>query len=161
LTFDFNFNVRLDVYQHPVPDPRLDLLEQLDAKLTTIQHTQELILAKEQEALDALKLIDDATDAIGANITAIGVTTQSIATAGKTIDDEVKSLLAQLGNISGIPQSVMDGLTKIGTKTAAMTTAAQTATDALNAQVPVLEGIAAEGASNGVPLPPPPPIPVP
>lgn len=161
MTFDINFNVRLDVYQHPVHDPRLDLLEQLDAKLTTIQHTQELILGKEQEALDALKAIDDATTAVGVNLTAISVNTQSIASVATTIDDEVKSMLAQLGNVGGVPQSVLDGLTSLSGKATAMKTAAQAATDALAAQVPVLEGIASEGASNGVPLPPPPPIPAP
>jgi hypothetical protein len=160
-SFDFNLNVRLDVYQHPVHDPRLDLLQQIDAKLTTIQRTQELILSKEQDALDALKLIDDATTAVGANLTAISVNTQSIASVATTIDGEVKSMLAQLGNVSGVPQSVIDKLSALSTKATAMNTAAQAATDALAAQVPVLEAIASEGASNGVPLPPPPPIPAP
>lgn len=145
----------------------------LTVQLGTVEQTQNIIatLARieqkvnqlqmtDQEVLDALKAIDTATTTVATNVDLIAKNTANIATLGTTIDGEVKALLT-LAQQSGVPQNVQDAITALSAKTAKLQTDAQAASDAAAAQVPVLQAIATEGATNPVPVPVPPPPPPP
>lgn len=131
-------------------------LDRIESKLDQISLGVQQIMATEQQALDALKKIDTATTAIAANVQTVSTTTTTIATGLGNVSTEIDNLLAALKN-AGVSQAVIDSVTALGTKVDTLQTASQGASDALAAQVPVLEAIAAKGVTNPVPVPPPPP----
>jgi hypothetical protein len=100
-------------------------------------------MATEAEITAALDKIDAATTKIGQNLAAASGVIGSIGT-------EVAALVAAMKN-AGVSQALLDQAIMIGDH-------AQLASDALEAQVPVLQAIAAKGALNPVPIQPPVPI---
>jgi phage-related protein len=120
-------------------------LDQILTKLGAIEAQTVRILMNEADMKAALDKIDVATTKIGDNLTVVS------GVAG-TISTEVDALVAALQN-AGVPQSLIDQATALGTKADAVVAA----TDAL---VPVLQGIASK-ANNVVPIPVPPPPPPP
>jgi hypothetical protein len=122
---------------------QLDRLEQM---VTQSLANEEKLMATEQQVVDALTKIDAATTSIAGNLTTVASVTDTIST-------EVDALVAAL-QAAGVAQSTVDMAVAIGAK-------ADAASTALNAQVPVLQAIAAKGVINPVPLPPPPPPPPP
>lgn len=99
------------------------------------------IMATEAEVKAALDKIDAATTKTAANL-------QVVADLDQKISDELDALLAKL-QTAGVSQELLDA-------TSALAERAQASSDALDAQVPVLQAIAAKGAANPVPLPVPP-----
>lgn len=149
-------SLRIDVYVHSGPaaeDPRMDQIVNI---LNIVKGNTEKIMATEQQALDALKIIDTATTKIAGNVTAIVALQVQQGGAVKTISDDVDSLLASLQS-AGVPQDIIDQATAIGTKATAAGAASDGIVAAAQALVPVLQGIAGKGAVNPVPVPPPPP----
>lgn len=111
-----------------------------------ISHKLDKIMAAIDDANAALAKIDAATTKIATNI-------QTEAAVIQTISDELDALVAA-GPGQGIPAEFL-------TKLTAVANGAQASSDALDAQVPVLQAIAAKGATNPVPVPVPPPSPAP
>jgi len=102
------------------------------------------IMLNEQQELDLLATLDRTTTAIGANVSVI-------ATVNQTISDELDALLLKQ-QAEGVSQAILDA-------TKALADKSQAAATALEAQIPVLQGIASKGAANPVPVPVP-PVPV-
>lgn len=122
-------------FAYKSPNPALDRIMR---KVDEIMSTQAEITA-------ALDKIDAATTKIGSNV-------QIVADGLQTISGEVDALKTALEG-AGVPQALVD-------RAAALSARVQAASNTLDAQVPVLIGIAAKGAVDPVPVPPPPPPPV-
>ncbi len=88
----------------------------------------------------ALDKIDVATNKIATNV-------QSNANVIQTISDELDALVAKLMTSTGVDPALVQKAQNLADR-------AQTASDALDAQVPVLQAIAAKGVSNPVPINP-------
>jgi chromosome segregation ATPase len=116
------------------------LLTTQGAQLTKQEREIQTIMATEAEVKAALDKIDAATTKIGSNLTVISGTITTIGT-------EVDALVDALKN-AGVPQAILDQATALGVSLDA-------ASNALDAQVPVLNAIAAKGVINPVPVPPP------
>src|ERR1035437_3345674 len=84
------------------------------------------IMQTEQQVIDALNKIDSATTKVASNITVVAQVTQ-------TISDEMDALELALSN-AGVSQALVDQASGLGDR-------AQAVSDALDAQVPVLQGI--------------------
>ena len=112
-------------------------LDELEARLNK---RLDKIMATEQDVVAALQKIDAATTKIAANV-------QGEANTIQTISDEIDALISKLSN-AGVSQALLDEATALAEKT-------QAASDALDAQVPVLQAIATKGANNPVPVPVP------
>ncbi len=135
-------------------------MDQVLNLLTRIKENTEKIMATEQQALDALKVIDTATTKIAGNVTAIVALQVQQGTVVKTISADVDALLASLQS-AGVPQDIIDQATAIGTKATAAGAASDGIVSAAQALVPVLQAIATKGVVTPVPVPPPPPPPPP
>ena len=118
--------------------------EQIEAKLNQIIEGQTKIMATEQQVIDALNKIDAATTAIAGNVS-------TVATGLATVGGEVDALVQALKN-AGVSDTLVAQASALSDRLGA-------ASDALAAQVPVLQQIAASGVLNPVPAPPPPPPP--
>lgn len=127
---------------NPELDQRLRNIEQL---LKQVLAKENIIIMDEQKVKDALSKIDAATTKIGANIQTVADTDQKIS---DEIDALQSALAAALANGTGVTQDLVD-------QAAAVSAKAQASSDALDALVPVLEGIAAKGVVNLVPVPVP------
>jgi predicted GTPase len=110
------------------------------AVLARIEQKVDHIMATEQQVLDGLAKIDAATTKIAGNV-------QVVADVLQTVSTEVDALEAAL-LAAGVSQGLVDQVSAIGDR-------AQAASDALDAQVPVLQAIAAKGVINPVPVAPP------
>lgn len=140
ITHSFPQTLRVQVNLDPVTTAALARIEH---KLDTIIDKENQIMATEAEVQLALQKIDDATTKTAANV-------QVIADLDQQISNEVDQLLAA-AQAAGVSQAILDRITSIGAK-------AQASSDALDAQVPVLQAIAAKGVVNPVPVEPPPPV---
>jgi len=152
--------VKIDVVHHhtdAAEDPRLD---QILTELQQIKGDLSTIMDKEQQELDALALVDAATNKIGTNLSVVSDVVGAQGTVISTIGTEMTALVAAL-KAAGVSQTIIDQTTSIGTKLTAVGTTSDTVVAALQAQIPVLQAIAAQGASNAVPVDPPPPPPPP
>lgn len=125
---------------------RQEQLDTIKAQNQQLIEGQKEIMATEQQVIDALAKIDTATNAIASNVS-------TIASGLNTVSGEVDALVAALKN-AGVSDALVAQATALGDKASA-------AADALAAQVPVLNAIAAKGVLNPVPQPPPPPPPPP
>ncbi len=103
-------------------------------------------MATEQQVIDALNKIDAATTKIGGNVQIVADTLQVVS---KEVDDLEAALKA-----AGVSDALVSQAASLGDKV-------QAASDSLDAQVPVLQAIAAKGTVNPVPVEPPPPPPPP
>jgi small-conductance mechanosensitive channel len=112
------------------------------AQLDRIEKGVQTVMATESQIASVLNQIDATTNGIAANLT-------TVASVTTTISTEVDALVTALDN-AGVSQALLDQATALGTKAAA-------ASDALNAQIPVLNAIAAKGVLAPPPPPPPPP----
>jgi uncharacterized phage infection (PIP) family protein YhgE len=110
------------------------------------------------ELKDALAAIDAATTKIAANVEVQATALQTQANTIQTISDEMDALELALKN-AGVPQELIDQANGLASKTQAASDAMDTQVTALQAQVPVLQAIAAKGATNPVPVPVPEPAP--
>lgn len=117
----------------------------LPASKHDLKQLENKIMATEQQVLDALGKIDTATSKIATNL-------QTESTVLQTVSDEIDALKTALSN-AGVSQNLIDTATALQAKV-------QASSDALDAQVPVLQAIAAKGVLNPVPVPPPAPTPV-
>ena len=116
----------------------------INNKLDKLTEQGEKLMATEQQVIDALTAIDEATDKIADNVATIATVDQSIST-------EMTALIAAL-QAAGVDQALVDQATALKVK-------AQAASDALDLQVPVLQGIASQGVITPVPAPVPnPPV---
>lgn len=109
-------------------------------RLERVEQGVTKIMATEQQVVDALNKIDAATTKVATNLTVVAQVTQ-------TISDEMDALETALQN-AGVPQALVDQASALGDR-------AQAASDALDAQVPVLQAIATKGVINPVPVTPP------
>ncbi len=125
------------------------------SRLTNIEKTIKEIKMTEQDFLVVLKQVDDTTTKIGSNISTIGGVVQGEADTIQTIKTEVDALVAAQQQ-AGVSQTIVDATKAIAAKLQTSSDTSDAAVTALNAQVPVLQGIAAAGAPV-VPPPPPPP----
>lgn len=120
------------------------------ADLLASEHrlTQKLekIMAAIDDANAALAKIDGATTKIATNI-------QAEADIQQKISDELDVLIANAAG-QGVPAAFVTSLQGVADRV-------QASSDALDANVPVLQGIATKGAQNPVPVPVPPPSPTP
>jgi len=121
----------------------------VEHKLDRLLEIGEKLLMTSQEELALLKAIDDATTTIGGNVQKVANDVQTISAAAGQISTEIDQLLAN----SNVPSDVADALNALKTKSDALQTAAKASSDALDAQVPVLQGIATKGAGTPVPVP--------
>jgi hypothetical protein len=126
-------------------------LARIESHIAIVRQQGEALLMDEALVKAALTKIDDATTQIAANLSTVATTTSTISTE---VDALQTALAAALANGTGVTQALVDQATAIGDK-------ATTASDALTALVPVLQGIATKGVSNPVPLPVPAPAPDP
>ena len=111
-------------------------------QLDRIESMLRTIMATEQQVVDALNKIDAATTKIGTNV-------QTVADTLQTVSNEVDALEAAL-KAAGVSDALV-------AQAGALSDKVQQASDALDAQVPVLQGIAAKGVMNPVPTPVPAP----
>jgi len=140
-------NFRLDIYHHfPDAVPHDARLDQVLTLVNQIKGDTTKIMANEQQVIDALQKIDAATTKTGGNI-------QIIADTLQVVSKEVDDLETALKN-AGVSDTLVSQATSLGDRV-------QAASDALDAQVPVLQAIAAKGVVNPVPVEPPPPPPPP
>ena len=130
-------------------DPQLAALVPLLAQALTqkdvldrIEQKVDKLLMTDAELKTLLTKVDDTTNKLAANV-------QAIADVDQKISDEIDALLNQPGNqltpeVTAQLQSFADRL--------------QATSDASDAQVAVLQAIAAKGAPVVPPPPPPPPV---
>jgi hypothetical protein len=114
--------------------------------LNIINTKEDLIIMDEQAVKDALTKIDAATTKIGGDVKIVADNTQAI---NNDVDALLAALKAALASGGGVTQALVDQANALATST-------QTQSDALDALVPVLQGIAAKGVINPVPVPVPP-----
>lgn len=132
-----------------------DKLDRIEVKLDRILRNQEKAKVTQQEELALLQALDAATTTIGGNVQKVADDVQTISTAAAGISKEIDQLLAnQSGNV---PDDVASALNTLKGKVDTLKAAAQSSSDALDAQVPVLQGIATKGSTTPVPVPVPAP----
>ena len=112
----------------------------------------ERIEMKQQEQLDILNALNDATNTIGVNVSTVATNVVAIGTAAVTISQEMDALLTQSAN--DVPAPVASALSGLRDRIAALAPQAQSVAEQAAAQVPVLEAIASKGASNPIPISP-------
>ncbi len=135
--FEIQVNIGLD------PTLRAILQALVTSNTTTLDRIEQKvnqIMATEQQVIDSLNKIDAATTKIGTNV-------QTVADVLQTVSTEVDALEAAL-KAAGVSDALVAQASALGDKV-------QSASDALDAQVPVLQAIAAKGVINPVPVPPP------
>jgi methylaspartate ammonia-lyase len=113
-----------------------------DEMLKRLERKVDTIIMNEQKVIESLAKIDSATTRIGSNV-------QVVADGLQTVSGEVDALQEALKN-AGVSQSLVDQAAAIGNRV-------QAASDALDAQVPVLTAIASKG-HTGDPVPVAPPL---
>lgn len=123
---------------------QLGLLKQITTGIQALTEGQKKIMATEQQITDALTKIDAATTKIAGNVGTVATTLQ-------TVSDEMDALEKALAS-AGVSDALVAQASSLGDRV-------QAASDALDAQVPVLQAIATKGAANPVPVPPPAPPP--
>lgn len=159
MEFTINHNVKITIVEGS------QKLDEIITRLTRIEQKADIILMDEKIVRDALTKIDGTTTQIGVNVTAIGANVGTIGTVAGTISTEVDSLQTALqtalSNGTGVTQDLVDQAGALSDKASALSDAAVATKNATDALVPVLNGIAAKGVTNPVPLPvPPAPAPV-
>jgi hypothetical protein len=117
------------------------------------------LMADEKIALDDLDQIDQATNAMAINQTAIANNVSAIGALANTISTDVDLLLASVKVTPGVSQTLIDKVTAIQGKTTVLAAGADATAQAAAALVPVLNGIASKGAPAPVPVPVPEPVP--
>lgn len=122
-------------------DELKSLAHHLGSRLDALNVQGENIMAALDDALAALKKIDDATTKQAAVI-------QAEADSLQTISNEIDTLIANAGTT--VPPGVLSALQAQADK-------AQAISDSLDAQAAFSAAIAAKGAQNPVPVPVPPP----
>lgn len=150
------FNVNLTL-KH---DQSLDIKQLLAQLLTIVTQTQQTvkeIKTMDQATQDLLKKLDDTTNKIGENVTAIATATQAIADTDQTISNELDTLIANAAASGNTPADVLNAFQAAADKLQGNSDKADAAVVALQAQIPVLQGIAAKGAPV-VPVAPAPPV---
>lgn len=153
-----NVNVILTIKQDPQIPP-LDIKQLLTQVLSIVTQNQQIlkeIKIMDQATQDLLKKLDDTTNKIGDNVIIIAATTQTIADTDQTISTELDTLIANAAANGNTPPDVLAAFQAAADKLQGNSDKADAAVVALQAQVPVLQGIAAKGAPV-VPAPPPPP----
>jgi len=115
--------------------------------LQVINDKLDKIMISEQQVADVLNKIDVATTKIATNVQ---VEADGLQTISGEMDKLQSALAAALAAGTGVSQALVDQANTLQTKV-------QAASDALDAQVPVLQAIAAKGVTNPVPVPVPPP----
>jgi methyl-accepting chemotaxis protein len=123
-------------------DAVLSSSRSIHLKLDKIIHQQEKLMGLAEDQAAALKKIDDATTQTAGNV-------QAISDISTTIASEVTALVGQLQVGQPVTQEMVDAANALGTK-------AQAVSDASSALIPVLQGIASQGANNPVPVAVPP-----
>ncbi len=112
----------------------------------------------DQKTLDLLTNLDAVTTKIGTNIGTIATGVSTIGTAASTIGTELQALIDAQKSAGTTPPDVLAALQTQANKAQAVSDASDAAVSALNIQIPILQGIAA----NGQPVvPPAPPAPAP
>lgn len=117
-------------------------LDEILAYLLSMQKTLKEIKTMDQATQDLLIKVDATTNKIASNITVI-------ANVDQQISDEMDALIAKIGS-GATPADVTAALQGLADRL-------QASSDASDAQVAVLQGIAAKGAPV-VPEPPPAPV---
>lgn len=133
-------NLRIDVYHHQADSGGHDEILLL---LRAIRAQGEKIMAGQQDALDALKKIDDATTKQGVVLGGLGDTLQEV-------NNDLDDLIAKVG--TSVPQDVLDGLKAAADKTQAIS-------DSLDTHAEFSKGLAAKWQVDPVPDPVPPVVP--
>lgn len=129
----------------------LQQLRSLNIKVEEIKHM-------DQETQNVLNKIDTSTTKIGANVGIIATNTQTIANTDQVISDELDALIVKLTALGNTPPDVLQALQKQADNLQKNSDASDAAVVALQAQIPVLEAIAAKGQPT-VPDAPPAPEP--
>ncbi len=127
--------------------------DEVKVLLTEILETTKEIKRMDQATLDLLKKIDDTTNHLASNIQTVADTTATIATTDQTISDELDALIAAETASGNTPPDVLAAFQAAADKLQSNSDLADTAVTALQAQVPVLQGIAAKGAPVVPPAP--------
>ena len=139
LSIEINHTIRI------IDAAEVSKLDQILTLLSQLKEQGKLMADKNQEALDLLKKIDDATTAQGTALATEGTNLQ-------TVSDNLDKLIST-ATAAGTPQNVLDALQAQADKVTAIGANIQKQAD-FSLQ------LASKGTSNPVPVPPPPPLPV-
>ncbi len=130
-------------------------LQAINKHLAEMRESIEDLKRMDQQTQDLLTKLDAETNQLATNLGVIGTGVGTIGTVAGTIKTEVEALLLQIKG-GATPADVVLALQGLSIKAQGISDTSDAAVTALNAQIPVLQAIAAEGAPV-VPAAPAPP----